>query len=64
MEHFGEKGELCGHIYFNTGIHHEERGELHEAYENYKRSYLICREVFGINQPFITQILLNVLTFS
>ena len=45
-EHFGEKDELCGVIYYNTGVHHEQRGELQEAYENYKQSYLICKEVF------------------
>ena len=46
MEHLGEKAELCGNIYFNTGLHHEERGELQEAYENFKQSYLIYKEVF------------------
>ena len=38
-EHFGGKDQLCGIIYFNTGCHHEKRGELQEAYENFKQSY-------------------------
>ena len=45
-EHFGEKDDLRGVIYYNTGNHYTQRGELEEAYENYKQSYLICEEVF------------------
>ena len=48
MEHFGEKDEPCGHIYYNTGLHHEERGELQDAYDNFKQSYLIEKEVLFI----------------
>ena len=44
-EHFGEKNEQCGVIYFNAGLHHEKRGELQEVYENFKWCYLIEKEV-------------------
>ena len=45
-EHLGEKHELCSVILFNTGLHHEDRGELDEAYSNFKQSYLITKEVY------------------
>ena len=45
IEHFGEKDDLCGIIYYNTGNHHKERGELQKAYDNFKKGYLIAKQV-------------------
>ena len=61
-EQFGEKDEQCGVIYYNTGFHHEKRGKLQEAYEIYKGSYLIYKEVLWICQ-LLYQKLINVFSF-
>ena len=45
-EHFGEKTDLCSAIYYNTGLHHEQRGELQEAYDKFEQCYLIEKEVY------------------
>ena len=37
-EHLGENNETQMHILFNTGLHHQDRGELKEAYGNVKQS--------------------------
>ena len=51
-EHFSEKDELCGVIYYNTGNHHQKRGELDTAYENFKQCYLIEKEVYLSSKSF------------
>ena len=49
-KYLGEEDYLCGFIYYNTGLHYQERGELQEAYDKFKQSYLIEKEVLCFYQ--------------
>ena len=59
IEHVGENSELCSVIYYNTGLHRQQRGELQKAYECFKQGYLIQKEV-----NIIWTVLNNMLVYS
>jgi hypothetical protein len=48
---YGEFSVLCSRIYYNCGIHFEVRRMRVEAYECFRRTWLIDRQLLGANHP-------------